>query len=159
MPIYNFKCKECEHFQDELFLSWMNTEKRQAAANEEMTCNRCKAQSWLSVLSVPNLDSTSQTHRLDKHGYLSQALGRYVSSRKEEERIMAKRGFVCEADMPAHFWEDKSAAIQEKNNEQDAAVKRYTDVIDRGGSKEEAVEALAPTQEILSGKTDKLWSE
>lgn len=160
MILYKFYCKNCGHLQEQFLNDFTQLPKRDEAINkdpERDPCERCNRNAWRSTLTPPTLDSTSQTHRQSINGHYSTALGGYVSNRKEEEKIMAKKGFVCEADLPRHFWEDKSQAINEKNNEQDKAISRYTEVIDRGGSKEEAVEALAPTQEILNGKTDKVW--
>tara|TARA_R110000868_G_scaffold15967_3_gene72263 strand:- start:992 stop:1471 length:480 start_codon:yes stop_codon:yes gene_type:complete len=158
--LYQFKCKKCSFLQEEFAKEPMNLSEREVWANKEaIKCEKCSNIDWKSVFSSFHLDSSSQTHRDGIHGYFSAALGRHVPSKKAEQKIMAKKGFVCEADMPEHFWDDKAESINKKNAKQDAAIANYTDVLEKGGTKEAAVEALAPTKEILNGTTDKIWSK
>jgi hypothetical protein len=160
MPIYDFQCKTCNHYQEELFFEFYSLHERELLMNQEKnTCDNCSDVNWRAKLSVPNLDSTSKTHRYGVEGYYSKALGKHVSSPREENKIMEKRGFVCEADLTPHFWEDKTQKIKDRISEQDQYIARYNNAIKEGKSKQEAAVELAPTHDIQSGKTDALWSD
>ena len=160
MPIYMFKCRTCNHYQEELFFELLNTHQREILMNEEKnTCDNCSDVNWTAKISLFQLDSTSKTHRYGVDGYYSKALGKHVDSPAAEQKIMEKRGFVCEADLAPHFWDDKTQKIKDRISEQDQYIARYNNAIENGKSKEEAAVELAPTEDIKSGKTDTLWSD
>jgi len=112
MPIYMFKCRTCNHYQEELFFELLNTHQREILMNEEKnTCDNCSDVNWTAKISLFQLDSTSKTHRYGVDGYYSKALGKHVDSPAAEQKIMEKRGFVCEADLAPHFWDDKTQTM------------------------------------------------
>jgi|TARA_R100000482_G_scaffold124769_1_gene78922 hypothetical protein len=155
-----FKCRTCNHYQEELFFELLNTHQREILMNEEKnTCDNCSDVNWTAKISLFQLDSTSKTHRYGVDGYYSKALGKHVDSPAAEQKIMEKRGFVCEADLAPHFWDDKTQKIKDRISEQDQYIARYNNAIENGKSKEEAAVELAPTEDIQSGKTDTLWSD
>jgi len=160
MPIYMFKCKTCNHYQEELFFELLTLHQREILINEEKTtCDNCSDVNWIAKISVFALDSTSKTHRYGVDGYYSKALGKHVDSPAAEQKIMEKKGFVCEADLAPHFWDDKTQKIKDRISEQDQYIARYNNAIEDGKSKQEAAVELAPTEDIKSGKTDTLWSD
>lgn len=152
MPIHTYRCNMCNKRYEELYL-WGET------ILDEMPCQQCTDGLMVKILSVPNLDSTSKTHRQSINGYYSKALGGYVSSRKEEEKIMHKGGYVCEADLGDHFFEDKTESIQETARQQEVYIDKYKQALKEGKTKQEAAVELAPSHDILSGKTDNIWKE
>ena len=106
MPLYSFHCIKCKNTQDELLSVAMGVSERVQYADSAFSCEECGSSNWSSRINVPQLDSSSNTFRESVNGYYSKALGRHISSRKEEQKIMESRGFVCEADLPKHTWEE-----------------------------------------------------
>jgi len=59
---------------------------------------------------------------LSGQGIFSKALGRNVANKREEEKILAKAGFVSESELGTHFFEDKMQEKMQKEAAQDAKV-------------------------------------
>lgn len=161
MPIYKFKHK-CGHSQEEILFDFLGWEERESKMNTmNVRCESCgEINSWNAKLCIPSKDETWVTHRHGVDGYFSHALGRNLSGgRREEQKIMAAKGFVCEADLRPHLLEDITEAKKDKRNQQDKYIDKYTGAIAEGKSKEDAIAELAPMEDIDSGKIDKVWSE
>lgn len=154
MPLYSFHCVKCKHTQDELLFEAMGVSERVQYADKSFTCEECGSSNWSSRINVPQLDSSSNTFRESVNGYYSKALGRHISSRKEEQKIMESRGFVCEADLPKHTWEEAEEKAMRSHIAQEEYVTTYQNKLAAGKTKEEAVAETFTAQDALSGKLD-----
>ena len=72
---------------------------------------------------------------------------------------MEKKGFVCEADLPQHYWEDLTEKSKEKKFAQAKLVDTYKEKLDAGKTKEEAVAETFTAQDAISGKLDETFNE
>ena len=151
MPCFNFQCNVCREITEEFYF-W-----EEEPFPKEFPCS-CGDGIASRLIAVPTLDSTSKTHRYGVEGYFSKALGKHVESPIAEKKIMEKKGFVCEADLPSHYWEDRVEEVKEQASAQDGYIKNYKEAIKSGKSKQEAAVELAPTHDIMSGKVDKVWN-
>lgn len=80
----------------------------------------------------------------------SKALGRQVSSKREEEKIMRAKGFVPESDFGEGFIDKQREKMQAKVDKQEAINKSYIDNLNKfDGDKLKAVEHTFPAHEML----------
>jgi hypothetical protein len=97
---------------------------------------------------------------LDGQGVYSQALGKKVHSRREEAKILEAKGFVSEADLAPHWWEDQQAKKLEKIKEQDRLTDTYNSkVAEYGGDKIRAMTETFTTEKCLDGSLHETFNE
>jgi hypothetical protein len=97
---------------------------------------------------------------LDGQGVFSQALGKKVHSRREEAKILEAKGFVSEADLAPHWWEDQQAKKLEKIVEQDRLTNLYNSkVTEYGGDKIRAMTETFTTEACLDGSLHETFNE
>ena len=176
MPMYPYTCKNCNHVEDLLFRRSYSIEERQLIVNGELypeddswarevateghACERCGGTEHYSAFASLNKDSSwSSTGSHGVNGYFSAALGKHVDSKAAEKKIMEKKGFVCEAGLPQHYWEDLTEKSKEKKFAQSKLVDTYKEKLDAGKTKEEAVAETFTAQDAISGKLDETFNE
>jgi hypothetical protein len=91
------------------------------------------------------------------------ALGRVVESEKVEEDIMRSRGFIKETELNRkHGRDDYFDHMQELLRIRELEIARltkiYKDAVEEGKSPEEAIAMAYNTEDALSGKLEKLFS-
>lgn len=97
---------------------------------------------------------------LDGQGVYSVALGKKVHSRREEAKILEAKGFVSEADLAPHWWEDQQAKKLEKIVEQDRLTNLYNSkVTEYGGDKIRAMTETFTTEACLDGSLHETFNE
>lgn len=97
---------------------------------------------------------------LDGQGVYSVALGKKVHSRREEAKILEAKGFVSEADLAPHWWEDQQAKKLEKIVEQDRLTNLYNSkVTEYGGDKVRAMTETFTTEACLDGSLHETFNE
>ena len=97
---------------------------------------------------------------LDGQGVYSVALGKKVHSRREEAKILEDKGFVSEADLAPHWWEDQQAKKLEKIVEQDRLTNLYNSkVTEYGGDKVRAMTETFTTEACLDGSLHETFNE
>lgn len=83
-------------------------------------------------------------------GYFSPSLGKQVSSKNEERRIMESKGFVAESDMGSGFIDNMIAKKAEETAATDKMCKTYIDNLTKySGDKIKAVTETFPAHEML----------
>ena len=81
----------------------------------------------------------------------STALGRKVSSKREEERVMREKGFVPESDLGKHFIDDHRQKMHNAEREQAKINETYKANLDKhGGDKIKAVTETFPAKAMLN---------
>ena len=118
------------------------------------------------VMSVKDVEEPNTIRLLllstkTAHGRQQEAMGSMVISLRHLESmlIMEKKGFVCEADLPQHYWEDLTEKSKEKKFAQSKLVDTYKEKLDAGKTKEEAVAETFTAQDAISGKLDETFNE
>jgi hypothetical protein len=162
MPLYQFKCNNCDWPQEILIMKFMDPDERRDHANsiDGECCDVCGKQCWTSQWSVPQAHSSwASTGKYGANGYYSKALGGFVDSPIAERNIMEARGFVNEADLPKNFWEDKMQQKKDQVAEQDKYINAYQDKLAAGKTKEEAVAEVFTAEDAISGKLEKTFSK
>jgi len=158
MPLYTFRCHVCTKVHEEIvtFADYENDSlpKVCGADTYEQGCGG----DMYRVMSAPKPHSSWEgTGKHGAGGYFSKALGKHVSNKHTEKKIMESRGFVCEADLPKDRWESAVETQKERVLVQDKSIETYTSAIKSGKTKEEAVVAAFPAKDAVSGKLDKTW--
>ena len=151
MPLFSYRCED-GHITDELFFQGEIVE-------ETIACEYCGSDSTKLMPLTANMNAMWQETCLQHNDYYSSALGKYVSGKREEERIMKAKGFVNEKNLPQHFWEDEGRRRIAKAEEQNKYIEKYTDKLAEGKSKEEAVNETFTVDECLDGTLDKVLSK
>lgn len=176
MAAYTFTCSSCNAREQLFFRRSYSPEDRQAiidgklfpenddwareTAREGHTCERCGGTQWGSTLSVPAKHSTwDSTGSHGVNGYYSKALGKHVDSHMAEKRIMEKKGFVCEADLPSHYWDDLTEKSRKKKFAQEKLTQTYTSKLAEGKTKEEAVAETFTAEDAKSGVLDETFNQ
>ena len=90
-------------------------------------------------------------------GYWSNALGREVGSKAEEEKIMNANGYIREGDLPQHFWEDETNRRREIIRKQEDEVQQLQLHIENGSTMEEAIQKTFTAERCLSGELDDIY--
>ncbi|MCH9718142.1 MAG: hypothetical protein K0U52_13840 [Gammaproteobacteria bacterium] len=91
------------------------------------------------------------------NGYFSKALGREVSNKWEEEKIMNANGYVREADLTPHLWEDETEKRKQKLINQEREVLRIEEHINDGVEMGEAIAMVYSADRCLSGELDEIY--
>lgn len=154
MPIYSFGCPSCGKEKDCL-MSW---EKSKTA---EVICDSC---SLAMIKKVSLIAKTSDAWEggwregLSSNPY-SVALGRKVTNRREERKILESKGFIAESDLGKDWFDNTQAKQLEKYQAQDKKTELYNKVLAETGSKEMAIEQAFPARECLDGTLDNMYNE
>lgn len=152
MPLYDYRCPSCGA-KKECLLSF------ERSKTAEVICKTCSL-AMVKMISAPARTSDAWEggwrDGLSSNHY-SVALGRKVSSRRQEAKIMEERGFVCEADLGKDWFENTQAKQLEQIREQDRRTDIYTKTLSETGSKEMAMEQAFPARDCLDGTLDKLY--
>ena len=149
MPLYNFLCTKCNYLAEYFVFGY----------DESVPCECCfSAEHQVRQISLPSKHSSwHSTGRYGANGYFSKALGRYVDSPQQAQNILEKQGFVCEADLPKHRWDDATEKHRDTIIQQETYIQTYKDKLASGKSKEEAVAETFTAQDALSGKLEQTF--
>ena len=152
MPIYAFRCPSCGREQETL----MSYERSKTA---EVICEPC-SMAMVKLISLPA--KTASLWGVDwrdglSSNQFSHALGRKVTSKREEAKILQERGFVSENDLGKDWFDNTQAKQLEKFQEQDRRTETYTKTLAETGSKEMAIEKAFPAHECLDGTLDSIY--
>ena len=145
MPIYEYECNHCNYWTDMILPV--------SRCDEEQTCKRCGA-SLKKLISMPaktaSLWGVDWREGLSSNRY-STALGRKVSSKREEERVMREKGFVPESDLGKHFIDDHRTKMHNKEREQAKINETYAANLKKNnGDKIKAVTETFPAHQMLN---------
>ena len=145
MPIYERQCLICG-LHDEVIL-------KLSEKDSEIICSHCH------VVMVPYIGLPAKTASLwtggwnaglSSTGFFSPSVGAKVSSKREEARIMEKKGFVAESDIGSDRIERLESKAAEERAKADAIAATYKDNLQRfGGDKIKAVTETFPAHEML----------
>ena len=158
MPLYTYKCQACNKMHEEI-VSFAEIESNNApkicgADTFESGCGGNLGR----VFQAPSSHSSwAGTGKHGVNGYFSKALGKHVSNKHTEQKIMESRGFVCEADLPKDRWDTAVETQKRRVIQQDKNIETYTEALKSGKTKEEAVVEAFPAQDAVSGKLDETW--
>jgi len=116
----------------------------------------------LRLVSLPAKTSglwhAGWTNGLDNCGIYSAALGKNVSNKHEEAKIMKSRGFIPESDLGKHWVDDTQAKLEQKWQAQADYTQAYQENL-KTMSQADAVAATWSAQDCLSGKVDEVYSQ
>ena len=172
MPVFTYACEDCG-MEAEAFLQYKYNKETKESDLPEVT--HCGCEEWLdddwnhkSGCGSTNvhkclprnfgISGESTGTGCDARGYFSASLGRYVSSRKEEGKIMEKAGFVAMSDLGGDQWfEEQSYKQCVKLEAQQKKTDQYQAALQSGKSKEEAVSETFTAKEAISGELDKIY--
>jgi hypothetical protein len=97
---------------------------------------------------------------LEGQGFHSQALGKKVHSKREEEKILNAKGFISEKELGSHWWDDQMAKKQAKLAEQDRLTDAYNSKVkEYGGDKTRAMTETFTTEACLDGSLHDTFDE
>lgn len=155
MPIYVRSCPLCGG-EKELFL-------HMSQRDMEVICEECHIV-MNKVVTAPAKTATlwngGWNAGLSGQGVFSKALGKKVANKREEEKILAKAGFVSESELGTHFFEDKMQERLDKDRMQDALTSEYNNkVAEYGGDKVRAMTETFTPERCLSGELDKVFDD
>jgi len=154
MPLYEWKCMR-DGYLEEILMSYDRSK------TCEVICPSC-GDAMIKIVSahakMPTAWNAGWTDGMS-HTQYSQALGRKVANKREEERIMNERGFVAESELGEGWIEKKQAEVRDRKAKQDEKHKIYQDTLAETGDAVKAVERAFPTHECLDGTLDKLYDE
>ena len=154
MPLYEFNCPKCGQ-TDEHLLKYSDLEK------VEIICTPC-SMAMVKCVSMPaktpNAWHGNWSEGLSSNMY-SVALGRKVSNKREEGKIMEARGFVNEKDLGPDWYEKTQSTIKWRQDERQKKSDIYSKTLKETGSAEKAVEAAFPAKECLDGTLDKIFDD
>mgnify|MGYP003111034405 CR=1 FL=1 len=155
MPLYEYRCCDCNKVHEEI-LSINDPEPVECGV--DTTDYGCGGSIYRLMFAPSAHTSWNTTGRYGADGYYSKALGTHVDSPHKEKKIMESRGFVCEADLPKHRWDDAVEAQKQRVEFQDKCIDTYTTALDNGKTKEEAVVEAFTAEDALSGKLEKAFA-
>jgi len=146
MPLYEYQCEE-GHVTEHLY--------KHGEVPDELECI-CGYPAH-RLLSMPaktaTLWSGSWASGLGGSGFYSQSVGSMVGSKREEEKIMNKRGFVREADLAGGGEIAYERSVSKKNEERakmDKMADTYQSNLKKfNGDKIQAVTETFPAHEML----------
>ena len=154
MPLYEWKCMR-DGFKEELLMSY------ERSKQIEVICPHC-GDAMNRLISMPAKTPTAWHGNWSEgmgHTYYSQALGRQVANKREEERILNANGFVAESELGEGWIEKKQAEIVEKKQKQDQKAELYQQTLAETGDAVKAVETAFPAHECLDGTLDNIYDE
>lgn len=151
MPLFNYRC-ESGHITEELFF-------QNEPIADTIKCDCCGQHAKKQMPLTANMNAMWQETCLQHGDYFSSALGKYVSGKREEEKIMKSKGFINEKDLPQHYWEDEGRRRMAKAEEQNKYIDTYTQKLSEGKSKEDAINETFTADKCLDGTLDKVFSK
>lgn len=145
MPIYSRVCPLCGG-EEEVILKMSERDK-------EIICKTCHIV-MIKMVTVPaktpGLWDGGWKEGLTGAGYFSPSLGKHVSSKHQERKIMESKGFVAESDMGKGFIDNHIQKQNERAEKQDKINKTYLDNLKKhGGDKIKAVTETFPAEQML----------
>jgi|TARA_R100001530_G_scaffold134174_1_gene108550 hypothetical protein len=94
-----------------------------------------------------------ETGKYGVNGMFSPGLGRYVTNRREEEKIMRSMGKIPESDMGKHYIQDKIEEERVKEEKITKNLNTYREKVQQYGNTEEgkikAITETLPAKEML----------
>lgn len=174
MPFYKYKCADCGSVGEAFERTRYNSETKETYMERAQYCgqedlwNDFKTGEQLKGCGSQNINRQLPTSfaisgestgsGCDARGYFSASLGKYVTSRKEERKIMEDAGFVAMSDLGGDKWFEEASYNQRvKLEKQQAKTDQYQAALQSGKSKEEAVAETFTAKEAISGDLDKLY--
>ncbi len=144
MPIYEYECNHCNYWTDKILPV--------SRCDEAQECQNC-GNTLKKLISMPaktaSLWGVDWREGLSSNKF-STALGRKVSSKREEERVMREKGFVPESDLGKHFIDDHRQKMHNKEREQAKINDTYKANLEKNnGDKIKAVTETFPAHQML----------
>ncbi len=137
--------------------------KTEGETDDLRACPHCNGQ-FEKMDSEVSIFSNRDYHLASgRDGFYSMALGRVVESESVEEDIMRERGFVKESELNRkhnhdNYFEHMQNLLRMREIEIARLTKIYNDALAEGKSPEEAIALAYNTEDALSGKLEKLFS-
>lgn len=147
MPIFDFQCPSCGN-KEEIFLKGKTTER---------ICSTCHIVMYKLpplIAKTPDAWGVNWRDGLQGSGVYSTALGKKVSSRSQERKILEAKGFIPESDLGKHWFEDTTDKQLQKQKQIDKMTDTYTQIFSETGSKEEAIVKAFPADKCLDGSIE-----
>lgn len=149
MPLYSFTCENCGGKIDEL-IKYSEKEKWL----KDHRCSNCSGEFKQDIVMIAKTPMRWGDSMFPLNGFYSQALGKKVSNKREEERILNAKGFVRESELGKDVVERVTAKRIEETEKTDKFINKYTTALEKhGGDKVKAMVEAAPAKEILRGET------
>lgn len=173
MPSYRYYCEDCGCQADTFLKYKYDPETKETKLEEVLTCGQADVwldENWEPLQGCGSTNIHKQLPRsfgimgestgtgCDARGYFSASLGRYVSSRMEERKIMDANGFIPVSDLGGDKWWDDTVAKQmEKVQAQEQKAQQYQTALQNGKTKEEAVAETFTAKEAIDGTLEKIY--
>ena len=146
MPIYERTCIRCGGHKEVIL--------KMSERDSEVICETCHIV-MVKKVTIPartaGLWDAGWKEGLSGAGYYSPSLGRVVSSKTQERKIMEKAGFVAESDMGKGFIDNEIRKKNEAAEKQDKINATYIQNLQKfGGDKVKAVTETFPAHEMLA---------
>ena len=150
MPLVDYECTDCPHvIEDVVYLQ----SEEQAA---QLDCPACDG---VALKKFPLIARTAHSWG-DTNSYFDRGLGTVVRNRQHRERLCKEKGLVPLDDMPAHHWEDQTAAKVKRVEKRQQLTDRYTAALKKHhGDKIKAIPEALPARECLSGAINDIWED
>jgi putative FmdB family regulatory protein len=147
MPIYEFKCKE--HGVSEHILKHSQLEQVEVVC---MDCGRIMDRMLSNIAKTATLWDGGWKSGLQGSGFHSASVGRHVSSKREEEKIMRAKGYIRESELGGDtFYEKMTTKNREERQRLDNMANSYIDNLKKfEGDKMKAVVETFPAHEMLA---------
>lgn len=145
MPIYERTCPLCGKHEEVIL--------KMSERDSEVICKTCHIVMIKGITvpaKTPGLWDGGWKEGMSGAGYFSPSLGKYVSSKNQERKIMESKGFVAESDMGAGYIDNHIQKQNERAERQDKINKTYIDNLQKnGGDKIKAITETFPAHEML----------
>jgi hypothetical protein len=154
MPLFDYRCPQ-DGYKEEVLMSYERTK------TCEVICPDC-GNAMVKMMSMPAKTATAWNGGWTEgmsHTYYSQALGRKVANRREEEKILNAQGFVAETDLGEGWIEKKQAEVRERSAEQDRRAEVYQTTLAETGDQNKAMVKAFPASDCLDGTLDSLYDQ
>tara|TARA_R100001480_G_scaffold70900_4_gene81989 strand:+ start:202 stop:681 length:480 start_codon:yes stop_codon:yes gene_type:complete len=149
VPLYEYKCKTCEGMLEEL----QTIEEGLVFADNNICECGGELQKCLGSFAKTPSRWGDETGRYGVNGMFSPGLGRYVTNRREEEKIMASMGKVPASDLPQHYIADKLEVERAAEDKITKNMVTYKEKLAKYGNdvqgKIKAITETLPAQEML----------
>lgn len=136
MPMYEYKCVQCNRRFEELF--------KVADCPTVLEC-MCGGLADRAVSLIAN----TAARWGDSHGYYDRGLGSYVENSQHRERLMKAKGVVSMEDYSTNYAEDKLEDRESDYKQHEVDVANYKQYRALGQSKGEAMAEVYNADRIL----------